>query len=333
MRKILITGIAGLLGSNLSRYLLDKGFLVYGIDDLSGGYIENIDCRIIDKGHFFNLNIIDNFKLSNFFENNKIDIVFHFAAYAAEGLSPFIRNYNYMNNVIGSVNIINNCINHSVEKLIFTSSMAVYGEGKPPFTETDICKPIDPYGIAKYTVEQDIVQANNQFGLKYNILRPHNIIGKYQNIWDKYRNVIGIWIRQILNHEKITIFGDGQQSRAFSDVNLYLEPLVKLININENEVFNLGSDNAITINEAANTLLKVAKEFGYEGGIKYCENRHEVKHAFCEHQKAREKLNFQGQTDLEGIIKEMFQWAIQQPDRISRLMPYEVQKGLYSFWI
>ena len=126
------------------------------------------------------------------FKTHKPDVVFHFAAYAAEGLSPFIRNFNYRNNLLCSANLINACITYDA-KIIFTSSMAVYGNQETPFTEDLRPKPIDPYGIAKYSVEQDLAVSAEQFGLRYSIIRPHNVIGIYQNIWDKYRNVIGIY--------------------------------------------------------------------------------------------------------------------------------------------
>lgn len=315
--KVLITGVAGLIGSHLSRYLLDKGYEVYGIDDLSGGYADYLDPRV----KFYQFNLTDKCTTDTFFSLNRPDVVYHLAAYAAEGLSPFIRNFNYTNNLLASVNIINNCIKHDC-KLIFTSSMAVYGHGTPPFKETDQPQPADPYGIAKYAVEMDIQQAGDQFGLRYTIVRPHNIIGIYQNIWDRYRNVIGIWIRQVLNGEPITIFGDGEQTRAFSDIKYYLEPLEKLMTIGDGEIFNLGADKEFKV-------IEVARMFNHP--IKHLEGRHEVKHAYCDHTKARQ-LGFQDDTNLEQTIKEMFTWAKTQPQREVKQMTYELEKGLYGYW-
>ena len=263
MKRILITGIAGLLGTNLSKYLLDKGYDVYGIDDLSGGYIENIDERILNSNKFYKMNLVDVEKLNDFFLRNDIDIVYHFAAYAALGLSPFIRNFNYTNNIICSVNVINCCINYNVEKLIFSSSMDVYGDNIVPFTEEQIPLPLDPYGISKYAVELDLKNAYEQFGLKYNIIRPHNVLGIYQNIWDKYRNVIGIWIRQSINDEPLTIYGDGLQKRAFSDIKYYMEPFEKLIKGFDNELFNIGADKEFI--EILNKLEKKIKANMWDG--------------------------------------------------------------------
>lgn len=328
MSKVLITGVAGLLGAHLSRYLLSKGHEVIGIDNLFGGYKDFVDSRI----KFYEIDLIDNTKLESIFKNENPEYVYHLAAYAAEGLSPFIRNFNYTNNVLCSVNVINECLKNNVKKLIFTSSMAVYGVGKPPFTEDQIPSPVDPYGIAKFTVEQDIKQANKQFGLNYTIVRPHNVVGIYQNIWDRYRNVIGIWIRQIIDGKPISIFGDGLQKRAFSDIEFYMEPFTRLMDEYNGEIFNIGADKEYHILEAANLLNKVAQKYGFKSEIVHFEARHEVKDAFSDHTKAKKLLNFVDGTDLEKVMTDMFIWGMNQPKREVKTIPYEVEKGIYSFW-
>ena len=328
MKKVLITGIAGLIGSHMAECLVGKGYDVYGIDNLTGGYRENVP----DGVRFFEGDLADRGYVANVFELVKPNYVYHFAAYAAEGLSPFIRNYNYSNNLICSVNVINECIKNEIEKIIFTSSMAVYGRGTPPFKESDQPKPEDPYGISKYAVEMDLKQAHGQFGLDYSIVRPHNIIGIRQNIWDKYRNVIGIWIRRILRSESIVIFGDGEQTRAFSDIKFCLEPLEKLLTTGDGQIFNLGSDQECTLNEAAMLLQDVVKEFGFSPELEHLEARHEVKNAYSDHTKAKKRLKFSDKTVLRETIREMFVWAMKQEDREVKQMPYEIEKGMYSYW-
>lgn len=332
MSKVLITGAAGLLGSHFSEHLLNNGHTVIGIDNLSGGYIDFVDKRMIKKKHFYKVDLLNAAAVEKIFKKHKPDYVYHFAAYAAEGLSPFIRNYNYKNNVISSINIINNCLNHATKKLIFTSSIAVYGVGNPPFTEDQLPNPVDPYGIAKYTVEMDIRQACDQFGLNYSLVRPHNVIGTRQNIWDKYRNVIGIWIRQTLAGEPISIFGDGKQRRAFSDISFYMTPFEKLMNGHDRETFNIGADKEFEILEIAKLVQKVSAKFGYSPEIKHFEARHEVKVAYCSHEKAKFHLGFEDNTDIESTIREMFTWALEQPKRRIKKMDYEVDKNIYSFW-
>ena len=327
--KIFVTGCAGLLGANYTRHLLNNGHEVIGIDDLSGGYKAFIAKG--EKFKFIKLNLEKRKKLVELFEEHKPDALLHFAAYAAEGLSPFIRNFNYRNNLICSANLINECINHNT-KFIFTSSMAVYGEQEPPFTEDKRPQPVDPYGIAKYAVECDLKLAHEQFGLRYNIVRPHNVLGIYQNIWDKYRNVIGIFIRKTLNGEPILVYGDGEQTRAFSDIKYYMKPFDRLLTDCDNETFNIGADKYFTLNEVAKTVQEIGKKYGYEVPIEYGEPRHEVKHAYCNHDKAKNLLKFKDDTKLEELIDSIFVWAMKQPNRKVKKMEYEVTKNIYDYW-
>ena len=327
--KIFVTGCAGLLGANYTRHLLVNGHEVIGIDDLSGGYR-----AFLPKGEKFTFAKFDlerRKKVVELFEEHKPDVLFHFAAYAAEGLSPFIRNFNYRNNLICSANLINECITHNT-KFIFTSSMAVYGEQEPPFTEDKKPQPIDPYGIAKYAVECDLKLAHEQFGLRYNIVRPHNVLGIYQNIWDKYRNVIGIFIRKTLNGQPILVYGDGEQTRAFSDIKYYMEPFDRLLTEYDGEIFNIGADKYFTLNDVAKTVQSIGKKYGYEVPIEYGEPRHEVKHAYCDHTKAKTMLDFQDKTNIEELVESMFVWAMRQPNRKVKSMEYEVTKDIYDYW-
>jgi UDP-glucose 4-epimerase len=327
-KKVLITGVAGLLGSHFASHLISKGYHVIGIDDLSSGYYSNIPPAV--KFHLADLK--HNEIIDHIFEIEKPDYVYHFAAYAAEGLSPFIRQYNYENNVLASMSVINGCINHDVKKLIFTTSMARYGNNIAPFNEDMQPNPIDSYGVAIVAVENDIRTAGEQFGLQYSIIVPHNIIGTQQNIWDRYRNVIGIWIRRILNNEPILIYGDGSQMRAFSSVEYYMEPFEKLMTVYNGETFNLGADKEYSLLEAAYAIRDVANKYNIWPTIEFAEARHEVKNAWCTHHKAKACLGFKDDTNLIDTFESMFLWAREQPVRHIRKMNYEIEKQLYSFW-
>ena len=327
--KIFVTGCAGLLGANYTRHLLANGHHVVGIDDLSGGYK-----AFVAKGENFEFkkfNLERRKKVVELFEEHNPDVLVHFAAYAAEGLSPFIRNFNYRNNLICSANLINECINHKT-KMIFTSSMAVYGGQQTPFTEDKQPQPIDPYGVAKYAVECDLKMAQEQFGLRYNIVRPHNVLGRYQNIWDRYRNVIGIFIRKTLNGEPILVYGDGEQTRAFSDIQYYMEPFDILLTEHDGEIFNIGADKFFSLNQVAETVQEIGKKYGYDVPIEHGPPRHEVKHAYCNHDKAKNLLKFQDNTRLEELIEDVFVWAMKQPKRKVKDMEYEVTDGIYEYW-
>ena len=327
--KVLITGVAGLLGSRLSDYIIENysDVHVVGIDDLSGGYKENVSQKV----ELWQMNLVDH-PIENCFEVHKFDYVFHFAAYAAEGLSPFIRQYNYENNLVSTARIINQCIKHDVKRLVFTSTLAVYGHGYGGiFDENQIPKPIDPYGVAKYGCEMDIQIAGEQHGLDWCIIRPHNVYGIKQNIWDKYRNVLGIWMYQHLNGEPMTIFGDGDQTRAFSFIDDSLLPLWNAAIKPEasKQIINLGGIEEVSINDASNMLRDVIGE----GEIIHLEGRHEVKHSIPTYQKSIDILDFKYKTTMKEGLTIMWEWAKQQPMRERFVWPfYELDKGIYSFW-
>ena len=328
--NVLITGVAGLLGSRLADWILenDPDVTVIGIDNFSGGYVENINSGV----KFYKLDLTRD-SISDLFQKYDIDYVFHFAAYAAEGLSPFIRGFNYDNNLKSTARILNQCIKHDVKRLIFTSSMAVYGHGEDQaFDEKQTPCPIDPYGVAKYACEMDIKIAGEQHGLDWCIIRPHNVYGAKQNIWDKYRNVLGIWMYQHLNGKPMTVFGSGNQTRAFSYIDDSLRPLwnAAIEPRASKQIINLGGIHSVSILEANNILKNV---IGCTENTVFFEKRHEVMHAISTYQKSIDILGFKHETDLEDGLMKMWEWAKVQPMRNQFIWPsFELDKGLYSFW-
>jgi len=328
--NVLITGVAGLLGSRLADWILenDLDVTVIGIDNFSGGYVENINSGV----KFYKLDLTRD-SISDLFQKYDIDYVFHFAAYAAEGLSPFIRGFNYDNNLKSTARILNQCIKHDVKRLIFTSSMAVYGHGEDQaFDEKQTPCPIDPYGVAKYACEMDIKIAGEQHGLDWCIIRPHNVYGAKQNIWDKYRNVLGIWMYQHLNGKPMTVFGSGNQTRAFSYIDDSLRPLwnAAIEPRASKQIINLGGIHSVSILEANNILKNV---IGCTENTVFFEKRHEVMHAISTYQKSIDILGFKHETDLEDGLMKMWEWAKVQPMRNQFIWPsFELDKGLYSFW-
>jgi len=327
--KILITGVAGLLGSRLSDYIIENHPEVHvvGIDDMSGGYRENVNPKV----ELWEMNLV-NGNIQECFERHQFDYVYHFAAYAAEGLSPFIRSYNYQNNLVATSRIINECIRYDIKRLVFTSTLAVYGHGYGGiFDESQQQKPIDPYGVAKYGCEMDIQIAGEHHGLDWCIIRPHNVYGVKQNIWDKYRNVLGIWMYQHTINEPMTIFGDGTQTRAFSYIDDSIEPLWKASQDvrASKQIINLGGIKEYSINEAN----KILREVVGGGEVKYFEGRHEVKHSIPTWQKSVDLLDFEHKTDLKEGLSKMWEWVKTQPIRERFVWPsYELDKGIYSFW-
>ncbi len=329
--KVLVTGAAGLLGSHMVDYLIKKGHRVTAIDNLSGGYIENVN----PDADFVNIDLTNASAVDAVMKAFEFDYVYHFAAYAAVGLSPFIRNFNYQNNILASVNLINGSIKYNIKKFIFASSMDVYGNQNPPFTEDMAPCPEDPYGIAKYAIEMDLKNAARQFGLKYTVIRPHNVIGPRQNIWDRYRNVAGIWIRKAMEGEPLTVYGTGEQQRAFSDVMYYMPPFYDLMSNEQTdqETINIGADAHITINKLANIVEDVAhQKMGIRPTRVYLEARDEVPMMWCNHDKAKNMLGFVDNTDLYDLISKTWDWAVQITPRPVKYMEYEINKGIYSYW-
>lgn len=330
-QNVLITGGAGFIGSHLIREILKYDHLnPIVLDDLSGGFQDNIPNEV----NFIKGSINDPVLVKEIFSRYNFQYVYHLAAYAAEGLSHFIRRFNYENNLIGSINLINESIIHKIKCFVFTSSIAVYGKGQVPMIETMTPMPEDPYGIAKYAVELDLANAKHMFGLNYVIFRPHNVYGEYQNIGDKYRNVVGIFMNQILQDKPMAIFGDGSQQRAFSYVG-DITPLIAMSAWNENtygEVFNVGADIPYTVKDLAHEVMKVMGKPDYP--IDYTAERNEVKIAYSDHQKARKYFNCNHQTSLEeGLIK-MSDWVKVTGVRQSKDFDnIEIMENLPSAWL
>jgi len=329
--NILITGVGGLIGSNFADFIINniKNITVIGIDNLSGGYRENINKKVI----FYKNDLTDYDVIENIFKKYNFTYIYHFAAYAAEGLSPFIRKFNYTNNLLVTTNLVNLSIKYNIKRFIFTSSMATYGYSNNilPFDEESPQIPVDPYGVAKLACEMDIKSACQQHNLEYCIIRPHNVYGPNQNIWDKYRNVIGIWMYLLLNNKNITIYGDGNQTRAFSYIDDILEPLwnAAIYEKSKNQEINLGGYHEIKLIDVANLLIKITKK----GEIEYLQPRHEVKHAYCTYQKSIDILDYNMKIQLEEGINKMWEWAKGQPNR-ERMEwnEYELDKGIYNYW-
>lgn len=316
------------MGSHVARECLALGHEVVVVDDLSGGFEENVPAGAKFKAG----DITDPLFVDEVFEESAFDYVYHLGAYAAEGLSHFIRNYNYTNNVLGSVNLINTAVRKDVKRFVFTSSIAVYGEGQLPMREDMTPRPEDPYGIAKYAVELDLAAANRMFGLDYVIFRPHNVYGEFQNLSDRYRNVIGIFMNQIMRGEAMTIFGDGEQTRAFSYIGDIAPVIARSVTVDGaiNQVFNIGADVPYSVNQLAET---VAQAFGVEANIEYLDARKEVMHAYSSHDKVREVFGQVADTPLEEGITHMAHWAKEfGPRSPSTFGSIEVTKNLPPSW-
>lgn len=326
--SVLVTGAAGFIGSHVVDALLARGHRVVGLDDLSGGFRGNVN----ERAAFVEGSILDVGLVDRLFDEHRFAYVFHLAAYAAEGLSHFIRRFNYQNNLLGSINLINAAVRHEVRCFVFTSSMAVYGGATPPVTEDMPRAPEDPYGVAKAAVEQDLRAARAMFGLRYVIIRPHNVYGERQNIGDRYRNVVGIFMNRIMRGEPIGIFGDGTQTRAFSYIADVAPVIAQVIERPEayDHIFNIGADHPVTINELGEA---VSQAMGVPFRPHYMPARFEVKHMYPSHDKARALLGFEARVRLEDGLRAMAAWVKRVGVRSSRRFDgIELERNLPPVW-
>jgi len=297
-----VTGAAGFMGSHLVTALLDKGHEVLGIDDLSGGFMENVDRR----SRFIARDLSEGPIRLNIF---KPDILFHLAADAAEGLSQFTPISSTRNNTLAYINTLTSCIKAGVKRIVLTSSMVRYGEGIPPFSEKSPANPVSIYGINKVSMENMTQTMAKAYGFDYTIIVPHNVFGIQQNLSDPYRNIVGIFMNRIMKNLPPIIYGDGKQTRAFTYIDDFT-PYIVDAGFRDNcinETINIGTAKAVSINHVARVVLKAM-----DSKLKpiYLPDRpSEVKHAFCTAFKAKQLLNYKTTTSFEEGVQKMAGWA------------------------
>lgn len=309
--KILVTGSAGFIGSHLYDQIFDMGYEVYGVDDLSGGFMRNVT----QPKFFDQVDLRDRKATEAYIKWLKPSIIFHLAADATEGRSQFTPFSAIDRNLVAYANLLVPAIKHGLKKIVLTSSMSVYGKQQVPFHENMIPQPEDIYGMSKAGMEKMTEVMSKVYGFKYTIIRPHNVYGPRQNLSDPYRNVVGIFINSLLCEKNFYIYGDGKQKRAFSYISDVVPAMVKSAFSKqcEGKVINIGSDEVVFVKDLAQIVLE---EFFGKNNIpakfkpKNMPDRpQEVKYAYCIHTEARRLLNFKAETRLRDGIGEMINWA------------------------
>jgi UDP-glucose 4-epimerase len=335
-QTVLVTGAAGFIGSHVARYCAETLHLrVIALDDLSGGFSSNIPSHPLVT--FVQGSICDAQWIQTIFDTYPIEIVYHLAAYAAEGLSHFIRSYNYRVNLVGSVELLNAAVRSGrVRCFVFTSSIAVYGAAQTPMLESVTPQPEDPYGISKYAFELDLEAAYRMWGLEYVIFRPHNVYGPHQNLYDKYRNVIGIFMYQLLTNQPLTIFGDGNQTRAFSYIDDVAPVIARgpFVPAARNQVFNVGAEKAYTVNALAQAVGRALGMDQQHVCIEYLPARKEVQHASSDHSKVRRVFELGEPVSLDDGLARMTEWVHAQHHTLVpvEFQAVEVLEGLPPSW-
>src|SRR4051794_20053086 len=320
MPRALVTGAAGFIGSHVADHCLALGMDVVATDDLSGGFLENVP----NEATFVEGDLRDPGFCASLWEEERFDYVYHLGAYAAEGLSHFVRRFNYETNLVASVNLINLAVLHKAARFVFTSSIAVYGAGQTPMSEELTPQPEDPYGVSKYAVELDLRAAHEVFGLDYTVFRPHNVYGERQNVADRYRNVIGIFMNAVLRGDPLPVFGDGTQTRAFSHID-DVAPLIArspLVEAARNEVFNVGADTPYSIVELAR---EIALAFEVEVELEHLPPRNEVVHAFSDHAKLRRAFEPPEPVDLTTGTRRTAAWVRDRGPQPPTAFPGEIE--------
>jgi len=302
-QKILITGVAGFLGSHLAEKLSIQGHKVVGVDNMMGGYEDNVPKNI----EFYNYDCCDLKKMNKVMKD--INVVYHCAATAHEGLSVFSPFEITKNNYLASASVFSAAVSNKVKRIIFCSSMARYGDQKTPFTEEMKPKPVDPYAIAKVASESVLINLCELNNIEWVIAVPHNIIGPRQKYDDPFRNVVSIMINRMLQKKEPIIYGDGNQKRCFSYIDDCLSCLLPMLdqkNLNR-QIVNIGPDEEyVTINNVAEICANVT---GSNLKPIYKSDRpREVKEATCSADKARKLLNYKTQTSLKEGIEKTFEY-------------------------
>lgn len=299
-----VTGVAGFLGSHLADRLLADGHRVIGIDNLIGGYQDNVPLGV----EFHNLDLINRDQIVPLLRG--VDVVYHCAATAYEGLSVFSPHL-VTQNVYGiTTSLMSAAVSAGVRRFVLCSSMARYGTQETnPFTEDMIPMPQDPYGIAKYASELTVANLAQTHGMEYAIAVPHNIIGPRQKYDDPFRNVASIMINLMLQGRQPIIYGDGEQVRCFSFVDDVVEPLMILGESPDvvGEIINVGPDEgSVTVNELARVIARL---LDFDSNPQYMPGRpQEVRHATCSAEKARRLLGYKTTVGLEAGLGKMIDY-------------------------
>ncbi|MFH1727643.1 MAG: NAD-dependent epimerase/dehydratase family protein [Pseudomonadota bacterium] len=252
-KKILVTGGAGFIGSNLSASFLKAGHVVEIVDDLSTGSVENIP-----EGSKFHKLDIRSEEIEEVFENFKPDVLCHHAAAIDVRKSVENPSCDADINIFGLINLMEIGKKHGLKKVIFASSGgAIYGEQEYfPACEKHALNPISPYGVSKLSSEKYLNYYKAQYGIDYVALRYANVYGPKQNHLGE-AGVVAIFMNKLLRDEECIIFGDGLQTRDYVSVMDVCKANLKALNANVNGVFNIATSKETNVKKLHEEISKI----------------------------------------------------------------------------
>jgi UDP-glucose 4-epimerase len=301
--KIIVTGHTGLIGSHLVDKLVDMGHTVYGMSQGVGSMPGNENPNTEN----YCINLLNKEATAEIIEDIKPDMVYHLAANAAEGKSQFSPIDITQRNVNIMLNVLVPAIRSGMRRFVYTSSIAAYGAIIPPFKESDYMQPQDIYGINKMACEKIIKVMAKVHGFEPLVFRPHNVYGPRQNMKDPYRNVVTLFMNQILQGKPYSIYGDGSMKRCFSYVGDVAQVLADSAGKNMAYMaLNVGADKSYSIKELSDMVIKVS---GTNLEPNYLPDRpQEVHEAIADHSLMHQIFEY-GHTPLEDGIRRTWEWA------------------------
>lgn len=299
--EVLVTGGAGFIGSNIVDRLIKEDYKVIIVDNLTTGKKENLN----NQAKFYHLDLREQ-ELKKVFKENKITHVIHHAAQIDVQKSIEAPLFDAQNNILGTINLLENCKKHEVKKIIYASSAAVYGEPNfLPITEEHAIKAMSPYGITKHTPEHYIKMYNKLYGLKYTIFRYANAYGPRQDPKGE-GGVVSIFLDKMLAKERPVIFGNGQQTRDFIHVYDIVKANLLALDYGDNRLLNISTQNRDSVNDLVAYLNEI---LSYNLKPIYKEARQgDILHSALANGKATKELGWEANYDLKSGLRQLLEY-------------------------
>ena len=310
-KSVLITGGAGFIGSHLCDHLIQCGYDVIVIDNESTGWRVNVN----PKAKYIRGDILNPVDLDSAFDRD-VDIVFHLAAQVSNIKSFEDPAYYLAVNVQGTLNILKKCLEKQIPRLLYASSMHVYGQPTQiPTPETAPCNPLSYYGITKYAAERFVHRTAERrdldFAFSVTSFRMFNVYGCRQRLNNPYQGVVGVFIGNLIRNEPLTLYGSGRQSRDFIYIDDVIKAWIEAVDAPETygQVFNLGTGKDVTILKLIEVLLEMTRKSSNYPIIRRPPLEGDQEHICADIQKVYQCLKWTPKVDILEGIRSTLAWA------------------------